>query len=215
MTVRLHHFTYYVSPGGSERKLIDQLGLAAGAAVPHAGQGTIGLPYHFRNSFLELAWLEDETPLAEPAAQQLHLRERARWPEHEGSPFVIALIRERAELPLPTRRMIAPGPQPMPIDVGDNVDRLDEPLVLVLPLGAGVPTPAAGERTQARVGLTAITCVELALPNEPSATLQALAATGLVRLRRGERSHAFVEADGGKRGQRVDLSPLLPIGFLV
>ena len=215
MTVRLHHLTYFVSPGGSEHKLIDQLGLASGPPSEHPGQGTVGLPYHFRSSFLELAWAEDEAPLAAPASVALHQLERTRWPEHEGNPFMLVLTRDVEDLPVPTRRMTAPGTPPMPVAVGDNVDRLDEPLVLVLPAGAGVPTPAHGVRTQAQIGLTSITCIEFVLPNPPSETMLALAATGIVRLRKGPLAHAFVEADGGRRGQRVDLAPLLHIGFLV
>ena len=215
MSVRLHHLTYFVSPGGSEHKLLNQMGLAAGAPAAHPGQGTQGLPYHFRSSFLELAWVDDEAPLSSPASVALHQLARTRWPEHEGNPFIIVLTRDNNDVPLPTREMKAPGQPPMPIAVGDNVDRLDEPLVLVLPMGAGVPSPAAGVRTQSEIGLTSITCLELTLPQPPSETVLALAATGLVRLRKGPLAHVFVEADGGRRGQRLDLAPLLHIGFLV
>jgi hypothetical protein len=206
-----------ISPGGSEHKLIDQLGLRAAPAADCL-PGTRALHYTFTTTRLELRWLEDEAALPQAAAA-FGLRERLRWPETGASPFALVFdLAAGAAAPVAT--------EPFAIDGAANWQlasscrqRHDEPL-LAFTAATAAAMATAGARARRHSGIGDITGVELTLPGTPSADLRALADGGRVTLRSPDAggapaAHLSLVLDGGRGGRRIDLSPLLPLGFVV
>lgn len=205
MSLTLAQVSFAISPGGSEHKLIDQIGLRGGAAASST-PSTCAWRYAFTSTGLELWWLDDETAL--PGEWQVAgLRQRLRWPETDASPFAIRLTQAAGTTPPFACEPLAVEPAGTLLATSSR-SRLDEPLITLVP---PQPAPPSAQRG---LGLQDITHIELAQPGAPSECLQALAALGIVRLTRGD-AHLTLVLDGGNNGRRIDLAPLIPIGFLV
>lgn len=207
--MQLHRLIYTVSPGGSERKLIDQLGLHAGPISESIRHGVAQVDYAFDSESLRLVWLLDEAPLAAEHAIRMRLRERLRWPEYDANPFTIVMALENTDAPPQDCWELTIEHQTF--WVMNDCDRLDLPLVI---WQRHQDLALEGPR-QSSVGLKSVSKLIVTITGAASSNLTQLEVQGVIELWQGPSAHVFLEIDGGLREQQVDLAPLLPIGFRV
>jgi len=136
MRFELDHLFILTEPAGTEAGLLQRYGLVEGEPNLHPGQGTANRRFFFSNTMLELLWVCDESEALSPPADRLHLVKRSKWRENGASPFGICLRPREAgstEEPFPgwTYRPSYLS-DALTIYVGDNSDRIIEPLVFYL-----------------------------------------------------------------------------------
>jgi hypothetical protein len=222
--VELDHVFVVVSPGGkAEISALRSAGLTLDPELSkHPGQGTASISALFENAYLELIWVDSTVRVdRELASVNAWFRRAAAWRTTGASPFGLGLRRlpgVTADLPVPVTRQSAPWLKP-----GTAYELLHQKAdslaadFLVLPNDRTVPGWIAWvrERTPAQLkhnsGDHALTRVRVhgPPPHEP---------TAFARLRPApvefvSSTAVFLELymDGGKRGQRIDLRPTLPL----
>jgi hypothetical protein len=136
MRFELDHLFILTEPAGTEATLLQSYGLVEGEPNHHPGQGTANRRFFFSNSMLELLWVCDKSEALSPPADRLRLVDRSQWRENGASPFGICLR------PVEPGSMEKPFPgwlyrppylsDALTIHVGDNSDRITEPLVFYL-----------------------------------------------------------------------------------
>jgi hypothetical protein len=201
-----------VTPGAPDTSLLTSRGFEGGTPHAHPGQGTASTGVFFANAYVELIWLEDTDAAEAPAIRRTHLRERIDL-GHEACPFGIGLRKSRDgqnKLPFSTWNYRPPYiPEGLSIPMGTNSDRLDEPLLFLLPWkrGPGYECPDHPNRSRA------ITRVSLGLPNmvHRSEEFESFTKLNLVEVDREAESLLQVELDGVRCGKSVDLRPVAPL----
>jgi len=222
--VELDHVFVVVSPGGkAEIATLRSAGLTLDTELSkHPGQGTASISALFENAYLELIWVDSTVRVdRELASINAWFQRAAAWRITGASPFGLGLRRlpgATADLPVPVTRQSAPWLKP-----GTAYELLHQKAdslaadFFVLPNDRTVPSWIGWvrERTPAQLkhssGDRALTRVRVhgPTPHQP---------TAFARLRPSpvefvSSSDVFLELymNGGKRGQRIDLRPTLPI----
>ena len=144
MGFRLHHFYVLTEPDAPEAARLSELGMTEGSRNTHPGQGTANRRFFFHDAYLEFVFFVDETEARTGPGSVF--RSLHRFEAVDGSPFGI-LVQGESEDDVES----FPGfpYQPDYFDegvcfgVGENVDRLSEPNVFMLPLVP--PKPARAE----------------------------------------------------------------------
>lgn len=207
----IDHVFIRASRAAPEADLLHAAGFTEGSGNRHPGQGTANRRFFFRNAFVELLWVDDETEAAGPATRRTQLKERLGGTDDGVSPFGICFRPGigAASAPFPvwdyTPAYLPPG---MAIGIGDHVP-LQEPLWFYFERGQA----PQGQPLDHANGACSITRVTVTLPHaQPlSDAARAAAQTGLVELIDGAQHAMEIEFDGGASGRRLDFRPALPL----
>lgn len=215
MGFELDHFFVTVPTPESASDALRDAGFTEGPSQNHPGQGTASRGVFFENVYLELIWLTDPAEADSPTIRRTRLLERTE-PASGACPFGISLRgAEGAEtsLPFETWEYRPPYvPEGTFIPVGSNSERVEEPLLFLLPWRTGVgwqpPEHANGARRV--TGLRTV----LACEAPWSAALTALSRTMIIHLTSGEEYGTEVEVDHGESGGSLDLRPEVPLRII-
>ena len=222
--VELDHVFVVVQPGAAaEIKALQSAGLTVASRVAkHDGQGTASRAVLFENAYLELIWVDPSVAIdAEHASAAQWFREAAAWRTSGHSPFGLGLRRlpgDTAVLPVPVKRDSAEWLEP-----GTAYELLRQPgdslaaEFFVVPASRSVPNWIASvqERTpqllQHPGGGHKITRLRVHGPVEQHPIAFRLLLPKPVEMVRTAKPLLELELDNGVRGERVDLSPVLPL----
>lgn len=222
--VELDHVFIVVQPGAAaEIAALRSAGLTVGSrTATHEGQGTASVAAFFANAYLELIWVDSSVAIdREHAATTQQFRRAASWRTSGQSPFGFGLRRlpdDTAPLPVPVVREAAPW-----LDPGTAYELLHQPADSLAADFFVVPASRSWLTSLARIrarnprllqhpgGGREITRVRV----YGAAELRP-AAFARLRPKPLEMVDAIgplveIELDGGVRGQRIDLRPVLPV----
>lgn len=209
MRSELDHFFVITHPGAPEGDTLASLGLVEGTANVHPGQGTANRRFFFANAMLELIYLRDEQEAAAGAAGGLKLLERAQ--SAAASPFglVFRSTAPPSQPPFPGWRYAADYlPDGSHFHIGENSDRFDEPLCIVMP--SSIPAPA--QQPAPRQPFTTVTSVRIGVPVASlSPVLAAVSGIGPLTIALGQPHLMELEFNDGAAGQGRDLRSALPL----
>jgi hypothetical protein len=209
MAGELDHFFILTSPGAPEAESLLRLGLLEGPSNAHRGQGTANRRFFFADAMLELLYVDNPAEAMHGSGRRLRLAER--WSGEGASPFglVLCVEPESSGLPFtgwPYRPAYLGGDKPFLI--GENSDSLNEPLCIISPMArqSGVG------KTHSRDPFRHVSELVISVPVErPSLVLRALATLPRLTFRLGAPHLMEVVFQQGKRGERADLRPELPL----
>ncbi len=217
MAIELDHFFILTQPGAPEGDRLVALGLIEGTPNVHPGQGTANRRFFFANAMLELIYIRDEDEAVAGAAGRLKLVERSR--SAAASPFGL-VFRSTSPAGPPSGPSPAvptfPGwryaadylPDGSHFHIGENTDRLDEPLCIVMP--ADIPGPS--RQPTPRHPFTTVTSVRISVPaTSPSPVLAAVGGIGPLSIAPGQPHLMELRFNDGASGQERDLRPDLPL----
>ena len=210
MPFELDHFFILTDIGAPEADLLKEFGLAEGAPNTHPGQGTANRRFFFSNAMLELAWVQSEAEATSDPAARLRLWDRWRNRTQGASPFGICLRPTDShsdENPFPgwTYR---PSffPDHLAPHMGDNSDRIDEPLLFCMVPGQPPSRP------KQPLGLQEVAALRIHGPHKrPSEQLRAASKVPGIEIRQSEQPLLDVHF-GGDRVH--DFRPRLPLRVL-
>jgi hypothetical protein len=209
VTIELDHFFVITHPGAPEGDTLASLGLVEGTANVHPGQGTANRRFFFANAMLELIYICDEQEAAIGAAGKLRMLERAG--SAAASPFglVFRSTAPPSQAPFPGWRYAADYlPDGSHFHIGENADRLDEPLCIVMPFDI----PAPSQQPAPRQPFTTVTSVRVGVPAaSPSPVLAAVSGIGPLSFAVGQPHLMELRFNDGAAGQQKDLRPELPL----
>jgi len=204
--VELDHLFIMTAAGAPEADALAAHGFAEGTPNRHPGQGTANRRFFFGNAFLEFLWVEDETEARSDVVARTRLFDRWQARGTGASPFGVCL---RPGVPgeQPLFRVWNYRPPYLPegsaIPVATNSERIDEPLLFVLP---------SGRRPESPGSMREITRVVIETPvAAPSGEAIALAHSRIVEWRRAATHGMLIEFDRGAGGGHADLRPALPL----
>ncbi len=211
MTLELDHVFVAASFEAPEMRLMREAGFLAGPVHDHPGQGTASRGVFFENAYLELIWLTDPAVADGPRIRRTRLARRAD-PRDEASPFGFGLRSARDPVPRPPFETWAYGPPYLPEGVSfamaENSERLDEPLIFILPWSRTpsweVPPHPNGARHLSRVALGSY-------GSSHSPVMSAFLGLGLVAQVDAAAPLLEVHLDDGRQAQELDLRPSLPL----
>jgi hypothetical protein len=213
MAIELDHFFILTQPGAPAGDRLVALGLIEGTPNVHPGQGTANRRFFFANAMLELIYIRDGDEAAAGAAGRLKLIERSR--SAAASPFGL-VFRSTASPTLSPAVPPFPGwryaadylPDGSHFHIGENADRLDEPLCIVLP----ADFPARSHQPAPRDPFTTIDSIRISVPAmHSSPVLAAVSGVGPLSIATGERPLMELRFNESAAGQEKDLRPQLPL----
>lgn len=205
--MQLDHVFVLTAPGAPEADALARHGFTEGAPNAHPGQGTASRRFFFGNAYLEFLWVEHEADARSDVVARTRLFER--WQGRASgtsSPFGVGL------------RPGTPGEQSLfrtwnyrpaylpdggAIPMATNSERIDEPLLFVLPFGRRPESPGTA-REVTRVVIEAPVAA-------PSGEAIALAHSRIVEWRRATAHGMLIEFDRAAGGEYADLRPALPL----
>lgn len=202
----LCHVFVFCDRGAPEAAALQRAGWRESFRRSHPGQGTANACYCLDNAYLELLWVEDPAELSGPVAARTGLAGRADWRRTGANPFGLGL---RSPLPGSSWAYRPPYlPAGMSIPVAEDSADPHQPFVFRSP-GSARPdawTDGRAGECQRPAGLAEIVGIELEATAPPGDTLLALAAAGLVRLRRGPRPAMLLRLSRRDGGGQASLS---------
>ena len=209
MELLLDHVFILTRPGAPEADLLLDLGLAEGEPNRHRGQGTANRRFFFKGCMLELLYVHDVDELTAGPAAPLHLPDRLDRPGASRFGIVARPVNPDASWDLPgwdyRPDYLTAGRRFL---VGANSDILEEPLLIVSPLGS-----PAGESETGAFG--ALTSVRIQVPvRRPSDALRAFFRCRNVSIVPGSAHLAEFEFGESAAGRSADLRPALPLRML-
>jgi hypothetical protein len=218
MAFELDHLFICTDVGAAVADRLAAAGLIEGSSNVHPGQGTANRRFFFGNAMLELLWVHDPMEAQSELIRRTRLWER--WRDRDRvCPFGICLRPDRDSLgaiAVPSWDFRPPYlPDGLAIWVGDNSDRLTEPMLFQTPFGRR-PDQAPPEKVQPLnhpLGLREITRLELVSPIDqpPSLELRSALNTGQFQLRRGDAYWIELGFDGELAGEQIDFRSELPL----
>lgn len=135
MNLELDHFFILVEPDSKIADDLVSLGMDESYGRTHKGQGTSNRRFQFSNAMLEFLSVHDMKEAEEGAARELHLVQRARYPQ--ASPFGVILHRkDNDDLAMPFKGwQYQPDyfQAPQAFHIGCNANDILEPLCIYAP----------------------------------------------------------------------------------
>jgi hypothetical protein len=209
VTIELDHFFVVTRPGAPGGDSLAALGLVEGTPNVHPGQGTANRRFFFANAMLELIYIRNEHEAAGGPAGKLNMPERAR--SAAASPFglVFRSTSSSTSPPFPGWRHFAEYlPDGSHFHIGENSDRLDEPLCVVMPANISAPSRQPAPRHP----FTTVTSVRISvLAASPSPVLAAVSGIGPLSIAPSQPHLLELQFNDGAAGQEKDLRPQLPL----
>jgi len=208
-SVELDHIFICVTPGAPEASRLIDLGFIEGTPSRHPGQGTANRRFFFRNSMLELIWVDDEREARSPQTARTNLYGRWNRRGDGACPFGLC------SRPSPGAATDAPFegweyrpkylPPPLAIDIADDGGGVMEPMLFHLGFGKRPDASIATPRN--------LDAVRLTMPNAAGASAQLASfcdALG-VSLVPGPAFKLELTFDAEAAGVSADLEPELPL----
>ena len=218
LPLEIDHVLVFTSCGGPEADALKIAGLVEGTPNAHPGQGTACRRFFFRNAYLELLWVNNPAEAQSPAVRWTHLLERWTSRDQGACPIGIGFrpgTNGGDQIPFPAREYRPPYlPDTWSLQIATNASVLSEPLLFFLPFGRRPDSHNDRGGTLAHpVGVRELTRVELhaCFKGKPSAALEGVFNTGLVRRGPGTEPFAELGFDQETKGQAADLRPTLPL----
>lgn len=210
----LDHVFVLVDRGGdAAAAALGNAGLIEGTPNTHPGQGTACRRFFVGGRYIELLWIEDENEARGPLASPTRLWDRWNARASGACPFGL-VFRSRADPPapppFPSFEYRPPYlPAGLVLHVATSADRVDEPLLIYLPVNRN-PAAAATARPASPGAMTSL---ELAGPwskhrTEPLRNVSSL--PGLT-VRPASTFGLVVGFDGQAAKRRADLRPAVPV----
>lgn len=209
MTIELHHVFVLTEPGAPEADRLSGIGLIEGDRNTHPGQGTANRRFFFPNTVLELLYVCDVQEAVNGPGRRLRIADRAA--DRLASPFglIVSATPGATGVPFGSWRYC---PDYFAADqcfyVGENSDRLEEPLCICMPLN--LPRPdAQTQRSNPNLSLTGL---RISVPvSQPSPTLEAFANCQHISLRLNKPHLLELIFNEAREGFYRDLTPALPL----
>ena len=85
-----HIFIFTQDYNKAAQELIN-FGFMEGSSRVHLGQGTQNRKFNFKNFYLEILWVHDESELNSVLTKPTKLSDRANWKNNDCSPFGLCL----------------------------------------------------------------------------------------------------------------------------
>ncbi len=212
----LDHVFILVADGAPEADLLINFGLTEGEPNVHPGQGTANRRFFFHNCMLELAYVHSPAETMQMPARPIHFLQRWEGRKKTTSPFGIIL----RHAPENTNRFPFSGwqykpvylPGELSIFVGDNSNKLDEPLVCSIPFGGRPDQAGKQQPLEHPAGFIEVSSVTIYTPawHSLSTTLQTVQQAGVI-IKAGEQHLMEIGFDGEKEGKTVSFQPHLPL----
>lgn len=215
--MEIDHVFLRAKRNSPEADLLIAFGLTEGGGNIHPGQGTENRRFFFRNAFIELLWVSNQSEAKSEMTRATQLYERLT--EDSISPFGVCFRPSLGEVDIPFPVWsYAPiyMPKGMSIGIGSDVP-LSEPMWFYLEKGMA-PGAAPNERRQPlehAAGVREISSVVITRPGQEIQSAAALVAagTGNVTILEGDQHLMEITFDTGASGQRYDFRPSLPLVF--
>jgi hypothetical protein len=219
MAAELDHIFICVSRGAEEASTLAACGLNEGKPNAHPGQGTACRRFSFRNGYIELLWVSNESETKSQATQPTYLWERWSGRASGSCPFGFGFrpnAHDVASPPFPAWEYHPPYlPESWSFQVATNCAVLTEPMLFYLPFVQRPDARPSSERqrVQHNAGLREITRVEMLSPSADnlSPALTSVLSAGLVQVRKGKEYLVEVGSDGESLGRAADCRPALPL----
>jgi hypothetical protein len=214
--VELDHVFILCAVDAPEADALCRLGLKEGPPNTHPGQGTACRRFLFRNAYVELLWVCDESEARSKGVQRTRLWERWCQRGQAACPFGIVLRpndNARAdEPPFPTWAY-TPSYLPAGLAIDVAVDTpLNEPEFFYLGFQRGRTRPVH-EPVAHAIGATVITDVRIGtpVPGHQSMAAQSAEVGGVLSFSASSDHVLGLTFDGAKTGRTADLRPDLPL----
>jgi hypothetical protein len=212
--IELDHLFICTAPGAPEAERLIQFGLREASPNQHPGQGTANRRFAFLNAMIELFWVSDQEEAQNRGTKRTLLWERWSGRFDRACPFGICMRpadSEDTRPPFPSwEYRPAYLEDPLVMHIGEA--GIEEPMWVYL----GFMRRALRERwfVEHPVGIRAITGLTLTttVPLQSEAS-QKVIESGILVSRVGETPLLEIEFDGGRRNERVDFRPDLPLVF--
>jgi hypothetical protein len=210
MPFELDHFFILTDVGAPEADLLKEFGLVEGEPNTHPGQGTANRRFFLENAMLELGWVHSEAEATSDPAARLCVWDRWRNRTQGASPFGICIRPTGSgsdESPFQGWIYRASFfPEHLAPLMGDNSDRIDEPLLFCMVPGEPPSRPKQPS------GLQKITALRIHGPHErPSEQLRAVGEVPGIEILQSEQPLLEVSFGGGRI---QDFRPRLPLRFV-
>ena len=209
MTIALHHFFILTEPGAPQADRIADLGLIEGSRNTHPGQGTANRRFFFLNTVLELLYVHDMEEAVSGPGRRLGIAERSTNPAASPFGLIVKASSGASGVPFNSWRYC---PEYFASDqcflVGENADRLEEPLCICMPLNLSI-AGADPQRSNPEMNLTSLR-ISVPVAN-PSPTLQTFAECPGVSLGLSEPHRLELVFNDGRDGVYNDMAPSLPV----
>lgn len=210
MAIILDHVFIITKPDAPEGYRLADIGLREGNSNTHQGQGTSNRRFFTDGFTIELLFVSDAIEAANGAARQLGILNRCK--NTNASPFgIVVRIDDVKTTPDFPNWQYFPDyfPSPMCFYVGDNSDKLEEPLCICMPPGLpksrGVPDQYANPDWQ-------LTELKIQVPaTEFSATLSQFSSMSNVTIFPGQAHRMILIFNNAMAGRSVDMLPDLPL----
>jgi hypothetical protein len=216
------HVWIVVTRAAPERAALERAGLKISPDVNrHDGQGTASISAEFLNAYLELMWPDPTVSVAPGAERGVEkFKNRMNWRTSGWCPIGIGLHRSGPATPLPFPTWsIAPDWMPKGTAIEILTARDDtkspsffiEPPVLAVKEKAKIET--ASSASDHPIGVERVTEIRLVRPKEyqPVAAFTYLEKAGIFKSTEGKEWAIEITFDGGRKAQKTDLRPDLPL----
>jgi hypothetical protein len=90
--MEVHHLFIFSDLNGKEADELVNFGFIEGASRIHTGQGTCNRKFYFKNFYLEILWVYNQSDFLNPETVSVNLHKRALFHSNGYSPFGICLI---------------------------------------------------------------------------------------------------------------------------
>lgn len=132
--MNIHHLFIFSNRQGKEADELVEFGLIEGSSNIHQGQGTRCRRFFFKNFYLEILWVYNESEFLNPDTVSVNLHKRALFHRNGCSPFGICLVNPGSNL-FEKSQKYHPGflPEEMDFEVISNWQKPYYPWTFHLP----------------------------------------------------------------------------------
>lgn len=208
MHLILDHMFIMVAPGAHVANSLSAIGMVEGSSNSHPGQGTANRRFYFDNGMLELLYIRDSEEARKGPARDLHFVERTTLPEASPFGLIIHAGQESEKLRPFDGWTYQPEyfPKGWGFHVANNSSNVCEPLCIFVPFYNAElkpEKPGGGE-------FVTITKVIITTPSI-SQTLSIMNSVEGLSIEEGDEHLMSLEFNHGKKGDRKDMRPDIPL----
>ncbi|MCK6477217.1 MAG: VOC family protein [Phycisphaerales bacterium] len=210
-----HVFVLADRGGDAAAAALRRAGLIEGTPNTHPGQGTACRRFFVGSRYIELLWVIDAGEVQGPLVFPTRLGDRWNARASGACPFGL-VFRSRADPPapppFPSFEYRPPYlPAGLVLHVATSADRVDEPLLIYLPVNRNPAAVSTGHQA----GPREITSVQLAGPwrDQSPASLRIAADLAGVRVRDASEFSLAIGFDDEPEAREIDLRPALPVAL--
>ena len=202
--MKVDHIIIFSDNQGREADELISFGLMEGSSRIHPGQGTRNRKFYFKNFFLEIVWVSNESEITNERTSQTRLWERCNYKATGSSPFGLCLqntedINDLFEDCFKYQPIYLPG--------GTTFDIITNEENPHLPWACRVPVASdkyiSDEPTTHSRGIQSLTRVKFGIRgmNYQSRFVESLSSDSVLEFENHEDHHLILEFDSIKSGQ--------------